>query len=56
MFVAGLLPEILFLYCAVLTLYLVGIADDLIGVKYRAKFVVQIILRNHVDLRRRMGQ
>ncbi len=43
MFVAGLLPEILFLYCAVLTLYLVGIADDLIGVKYRAKFVVQII-------------
>lgn len=42
-FVPELLPEILFLYCAVLTLYLVGIADDLIGVKYRAKFVVQII-------------
>lgn len=42
-YVGTLIPEILFLYCAVLTLYLVGIADDLIGVKYRAKFVVQII-------------
>jgi UDP-N-acetylmuramyl pentapeptide phosphotransferase/UDP-N-acetylglucosamine-1-phosphate transferase len=29
--------------CALMMLYLVGIADDLIGVKYRAKFVVQII-------------
>lgn len=28
--------------CALMSLYLVGIADDLIGVKYRAKFVVQI--------------
>lgn len=32
-----------FLTCAVVTLYLVGIADDLIGLKYRAKFVAQII-------------
>lgn len=31
-----------FLTCAVVTLYLVGIADDLIGLKYRAKFVAQI--------------
>lgn len=30
-------------YCAVISLYLVGIADDLIGVRYRAKFIVQII-------------
>lgn len=29
--------------CAVLFLYLVGIADDLIGVKYKAKFIVQIV-------------
>ena len=36
------IPELLFLYCAVLTLYIIGIADDLIGVRYRAKFVVQI--------------
>ncbi|MDE6325517.1 MAG: undecaprenyl/decaprenyl-phosphate alpha-N-acetylglucosaminyl 1-phosphate transferase [Duncaniella sp.] len=29
--------------CALQLLYLVGMADDLIGIKYRAKFVVQII-------------
>lgn len=29
--------------CSLMMLYLVGIADDLIGVKYRAKFVVQIV-------------
>ncbi len=28
--------------CATLILYLVGVADDLVGVRYRAKFVVQI--------------
>lgn len=33
----------LFLTCSVILLYLVGIADDLIGVRYRAKFIVQII-------------
>lgn len=29
--------------CAMTLLYLVGIADDLIGVRYRGKFIVQII-------------
>ena len=29
--------------CACLLIYLVGIADDLIGVRYRAKFIVQIV-------------
>ena len=29
--------------CAMTLLYLVGIADDLIGVRYRAKFIIQII-------------
>lgn len=29
--------------CALMVMYLVGIADDLIGVKYRAKFVAQIL-------------
>ena len=29
--------------CALMMMYLIGIADDLIGVKYRAKFVVQIV-------------
>lgn len=28
--------------CALLMLYLVGMADDLIGVRYRAKFVIQL--------------
>ncbi len=30
-------------FCSIQMLYLVGMADDLIGIKYRAKFVVQII-------------
>lgn len=30
--------------CGLLLLYLVGIADDLVGIRYRAKFVVQIIV------------
>lgn len=33
---------IAFGFCALFTLYLVGMADDLVGVRYRAKFVVQI--------------
>lgn len=34
---------LLFGFCAMLVLYLVGIADDLIGVRYRAKFVIQVL-------------
>lgn len=30
-------------FCSMQLIYLVGIADDLIGIKYRAKFVVQIL-------------
>lgn len=37
------ITSLCFLTCAVVTLYLIGIADDLIGLKYRAKFVAQII-------------
>ncbi len=33
---------IAFGFCAIMLLYIVGIADDLVGVRYRAKFVVQI--------------
>lgn len=29
-------------FCSIMVLYLVGMADDLIGIRYRAKFVVQI--------------
>jgi len=32
-----------FITCAVVALYLIGVADDLIGLKYSAKFVAQII-------------
>ncbi len=34
---------IAFSFCSILLLYIVGIADDLIGVQYRAKFIVQIM-------------
>lgn len=36
-------PLMIAAFCSVQLLYLVGIADDLIGVKYRAKFVVQLV-------------
>jgi len=42
----ALVPKLvpfLFEICAIILLYLVGLADDLIGVRYMAKFVVQII-------------
>ena len=41
----GILSEsrtLAFGFCAIMILYLVGIADDLIGVRYRAKFIIQI--------------
>lgn len=36
--------HMLFLICSLTLLFLVGIADDLIGVRYRAKFLFQIIV------------
>jgi UDP-N-acetylmuramyl pentapeptide phosphotransferase/UDP-N-acetylglucosamine-1-phosphate transferase len=35
--------SLLFSFAAITTIYLLGEADDLIGVRYRAKFVVQIL-------------
>lgn len=35
--------QIMYLLCAEMLMFLVGIADDLIGVRYKAKFVCQII-------------
>lgn len=32
-----------FAFCSIMVLYLTGIADDLIGIRYRAKFVIQIL-------------
>lgn len=34
---------IFFLFCALVLMYLVGLADDLVGVRYRAKFLFQIL-------------
>ncbi len=36
------LTALCFIGCAIIILYLIGIADDLVGLKYRAKFVAQI--------------
>ena len=32
-----------FAFCSIMMLYLVGMADDLIGIRYSAKFVIQIL-------------
>ncbi len=39
----GMLPEYLFLFVGMTLLYLVGVCDDLVGVGYRYKFVVQVV-------------
>lgn len=41
-YIEGVAP-FFFMICAVLLMFLVGMADDLIGVRYLAKFVVQIL-------------
>ncbi len=43
MLASYVLPEFLVLVCGMVLLYLTGIADDLVGVRYRQKFVIQII-------------
>ena len=35
--------QLTFGFCSIMILYLVGMADDLIGIRYRAKFAVQIV-------------
>ena len=40
---AGCSQSIMYLLCAEMLMFLVGIADDLIGVRYKAKFVSQIL-------------
>ncbi len=32
-----------FAFCAIMLLYLVGIGDDLVGIRYKAKFIAQIL-------------
>ena len=38
-----LIPECLLLACGITLLYMTGIADDLVGVRYRQKFMIQFI-------------
>ena len=40
---SGCSQSIMYLLCAEMLMFLVGIADDLIGVRYKAKFVSQIL-------------
>lgn len=41
--IANCTQALLFILCAEMMMFLVGIADDLIGVRYKAKFVSQIL-------------
>ena len=45
-----LIPELLLLVCGMTLLYLTGIADDLVGVRYRQKFLIQIICASFFPL------
>lgn len=45
-----LLPEVLLLFCGMTLLYLTGIADDLVGVRYRQKFFIQLISASFLPL------
>ncbi|MCD7899778.1 MAG: undecaprenyl/decaprenyl-phosphate alpha-N-acetylglucosaminyl 1-phosphate transferase [Bacteroides sp.] len=45
-----IIPELLLLVCGMTLLYLTGIADDLVGVRWRQKFVIQIICASFFPL------
>lgn len=36
-------PELFFLICGLILLYLAGLKDDLVGLRYRSKFVIQVL-------------
>lgn len=44
------LPEFYLLVCGLILLYLAGLKDDLVGLRYRAKFAVQIIAASFFPL------
>lgn len=41
---ADAMIPIFFFCCALMLIYLVGLTDDLIGVRYRAKFIIQVVV------------
>lgn len=45
-----LLPELLLFACGMTLLYLTGIADDLVGVRYHQKFIIQLICASFFPL------
>lgn len=45
-----IIPEFYFLACGLTLLYLTGIKDDLVGLRYRSKFVVQIVAASLIPL------
>lgn len=45
-----IIPEFYFLICGLTLLYLSGIKDDLVGLRYRSKFVIQIIVASLIPL------
>ena len=45
-----IIPEFHFLACGLTLLYLTGIKDDLVGLRYRSKFVVQIVAASLIPL------
>lgn len=46
----AIMPSLMMLVCGLLILFLVGVGDDLIGVSYRWKFVVQILVASLLPL------
>lgn len=45
-----IIPEFFFLACGLTLLYLTGIKDDLVGLRYRSKFLVQIVAASLIPL------
>ena len=45
-----LLPHFMMLICGLMILFIVGIADDLVGVSYRWKFIIQAIVASFLPL------
>lgn len=50
LYVNRVVPEYCLLFCGLTLLYLTGVRDDLIGLRYRAKFVVQFLVACFIPL------